>query len=491
MASSKSVPVAIHEPVRASFRDPAGRLLLFPDRAIRLVNSRHAPELKKFLATRVAKDFTESGRLVPTQLLDPAARSTLLGQSELKDLLITDEHHLLVEHERVAVPSFPYEWPPEMLHAAAALTLDLAEAALAENYLIKDATPYNVLFLDWRPIFVDVLSFEQRDPHDPTWLAFNQFAQTFLLPLLVNKHYGLRLDQLLSVNRDGLEPSEVARLPGLIRKLSPAFLSLVSVPHWLNKKQPLDNESIYRPKKMSNPDRAQFVLQQQFKRLRHQLRKVTPRNGTSQWSNYMSPNKFFSAEYLTAKETFVARVLQKQRATRVLDVGCNTGYFSALAVRHGANVIAIDKDPAVVGNLWRRASTDHLKILPLVVNLARPTPAFGWRNEECPSFLDRARGKFDLVLMLAILHHLMVKEQIPLPAVLELAAELTSQSLIIEFVAPEDPMFRHLVRGRAELYSGLNKEAFELAAAPWFEIQQSEVLNLTRSIYLLRKRNLH
>jgi hypothetical protein len=130
-----------------------------------------------------------------------------------------------------------------------------------------------------------------------------------------------------------------------------------------------------------------------------------------------------------------------------------------------------------------------MKILPLVVNLARPTPAFGWRNEECPSFLDRARGKFDVVLMLAVLHHLMVKEQIPLPAILELAAELTSQYLIIEFVAPEDPMFRHLVRGRAELFSGLSKESFELAAVPWFEIQQSALLNPTRTIYLLRKRS--
>src|SRR5205809_162717 len=397
MASSKSAPVACQEaPVRPSFRDPSGSLFLFADRAIRVVNSRGALELKRFLATGVAKDFTNAGRLVKTKLLDPAARSAVLQRSEIKDVLTSGDEHFLVEHERVAIPSFPYEWPPELLHNAGALTLDLAEAALAENYLLKDATPYNILFVDWRPIFVDVLSFEQRDPHDPTWLAFNQFAQTFLLPLLVNRYYGLRLDQLLTVNRDGLQPSEVARLPGLIRKLSPSFLSLVSVPHWLNKKQPLRNESIYRPKNLSNTKRAQFVLRQQLKRLRRQLRKVEPKNGTSQWSNYMTPNKFFSAEYLAAKKTFVARVLQEQRPRRVLDVGCNTGYFSGLAARHGASVVAIDQDPGVVGNLWRRASTEDLNILSLVVNLARPTPAFGWRNEECPSFLDRARGKFDV-----------------------------------------------------------------------------------------------
>src|SRR6185295_14461283 len=151
----------------------------------------------------------------------------------------SNSDQVLLEHERVPLQSFPYEWPPEMLHAAAALTLDLVEAALTENYLLKDATPYNVLFVNWRPVFVDVLSFERRDTQDPTWLALNQFAQTFLLPLLVNHRYGLRLDQLLTTNRDGLEPSQVARFAGPLQKLSPLFLSLVSVPHWLNRQQPL------------------------------------------------------------------------------------------------------------------------------------------------------------------------------------------------------------------------------------------------------------
>ena len=472
-----------------SFRDPSGRLFLFRDRALRVVNSQGAAALLDFLATDTGEYLTASRRLVTTNVLDEETDSLSFLIPEIETQLHSGGDQTLLEHERVPVQSFPYEWPAEMLHAAGALTLDLADAALTENYLLKDATPYNVLFVDWRPVFVDVLSFERRDPRDPTWLPFNQFVQTFLLPLLVNKHYGLRLDQLLTLNRDGIEPSQVARLSGRLQKLSPLFLSLVSIPHWLNKQQPLPDDAVYEPKKTGDPLRARFILQQQLKRLRRQLAKVAPdADATSDWSEYMTPNKYFSLEYLKAKESFVVQTLTEIKPRRVLDVGCNTGYFSALVARSGANVVAIDQDPEVVGALWRRAASENLTILPLVVNLARPTPAIGWRNEECPSFLDRTRGVFDTVLMLAVLHHMLVVEQIPLEAILELVAQLTSEYLLIEFVTPEDPMFRRLVRGRAELFAHVNRELFESTARSWFEIVRVEDLLATRSIYLMRKR---
>jgi SAM-dependent methyltransferase len=192
---------------------------------------------------------------------------------------------------------------------------------------------------------------------------------------------------------------------------------------------------------------------------------------------------------LQAKESFVSAAIENAKAQNVLDVGCNTGHFSQLAARNGARVIAIDQDPAVIDAVWTQAAAANLNILPLVVNLARPTPASGWRNQECPSFLERARGSFDLVLMLAVLHHLLVTEQIPLPEIMKLAAELTSAFLLVEFVAPHDPMFHSLVRGREELYRELTKEAFERVANEWFEIVRLERLSESRSLYLLRKRN--
>src|SRR5205085_9707023 len=138
-------------------------------------------------------------------------------------------------------------------------------------------------------------------------------------------------------------------------------------------------------------------------------------------------------------EQFVADALAELKPRRVLDVGCNTGHFSALAARARARVVAVDYDPCVVGQAWRRAQSEGLDILPLVCNLARPTPATGWRNHECPSFLDRARGSFDAVLTLAVLHHMLVTERIPRTEIVSLAAEMTTDALVIELVAPADP----------------------------------------------------
>jgi len=145
----------------------------------------------------------------------------------------------------------------------------------------------------------------------------------------------------------------------------------------------------------------------------------------------------------------------------------------------------------VVGTIWRRAHAQSLDVLPLVVDLTRPTPAIGWRNQECDSFLQRAHGHFDMVMMLAVLHHMLVTERVPLEELLGLAAELTRDYLLIEFVAPADPMFQRIVRGREALYDHLTFERFEAAAAVHFELVKSlKIEGLHRCLYLFRLRRI-
>jgi SAM-dependent methyltransferase len=172
-----------------------------------------------------------------------------------------------------------------------------------------------------------------------------------------------------------------------------------------------------------------------------------------------------------------------------LDVGCNTGHFSRIAAKSGASVVAIDYDPVVLGDVWRQTRAEKLDILPLAVNLARPTPSTGWRNREWPSFLERARGNFDAVLMLAVIHHLLVTERVPLNDILKLASELTDDLLVVEFVSTEDTMFQRLVRGRESLYQGLTYEVFEQSCQRYFEIVRTQHLEgATRRLYALKKR---
>lgn len=474
----------------ASFRDPAGSLFPLDGRIFRIVNAIGASDMDAFFESAAAREFLESRRIAGTRRLTAEETRRLLEDRRVRQLNDAISGQILLEHERIDFPSFPYEWPPEMLHAAAALTLDLAQALLRDGLGLKDATPYNVLFRGPEPMFIDVLSFERRDAGDPTWLPYAQFVRTFLLPLLANRHFGIALDQILTTRREGLEPEEVYRWLTPLERIRPGFLSLVTMPAWLGSKQSPDDQKIYRKKHLSDPEKARYILGSILKGLRRSLNRLEPKTGsTSSWTGYMDTNNNYSADHFAAKEKFVAEALAEFGPRRVLDAGCNTGHFSALAARAGASVVAIDYDPVVLGPVWRQARAEKLDILPLAVNLTRPTPGTGWRNRECSSFLDRARGHFDAVLMLAVIHHMLVTERVPLPDILELAAELTKDILIVEFIAPEDSMFRRLTRGREELHKDLDHRLFENLCRERFAIIRTQhVESSSRWLYLLRKR---
>ena len=475
-------------PAQGSFRDPGGRLYRIDGRILRAVEPSHAAPLETFLSSKIAREAAARGILVLSKQV-PAAEYPELGSTDIW------------EHERIPFPSFPYEWPPEMLEAAASLTLDLAAAAIEEGFGLKDATPYNILFRGAQPVFVDVLSFERRDPLDPTWLAYGQFVRTFLLPLAAHRYFGLPVNQILTGQRDGIEPEMLYQWAGWLRRLTPPLLGLVSLPKWMAGRSQ-DGKGSYRSRPASSPEQARFILGGLLRSCRRQLKTLAPKqHKQSKWSGYLDHKSLYSSSQLEEKERFVSEALDlalggaTKRRARVLDVGANEGRFSLLAARQGAEVVAIDSDPVVTASIWRRAAAENLNVLPLVVDFTRPTPAVGWRNQECASFLDRASGldsgggHFDLVMMLAVAHHILVTERIPLEDLLGLADQLTREYVLIEYVAPEDPMFRRIVRGRDQLYARFSPDWFEAAARSRFELVRSaRVGGLHRWLYLFRRR---
>jgi SAM-dependent methyltransferase len=473
-----------------SFRDPAGCCIVFDGRVLRFITAESLPEFEKFLQTGFAQKFTAAKKLIPSRRLAENEIAVLRESPGLKPIFAAQEIGVVFEHEKISFPSFLHEWPPEMLWAAGKLTLELAQAALADGFCLKDATPGNILFRNGGPVFIDVLSFEKRDAHDPIWKAHAQFARTFLLPLLANRRWGLNLADIFTARRDGIEPEEIYRLCGALEKFSLSMLSLVSIPTWLSRKADPGNEKIYRPHLLKNAEKAQFILESLFRRLEKKLDSLKPQaSKKSTWSGYMDAHSYDDPAF-AAKEKFVREALSEFKPERVLDAGANTGHFSALAAQSGAEVVAVDLDAACAGKIWQRAQENKLNVLPLVVNLARPSPALGWRNAECASFLDRASGKFDGVLMLALIHHLLVSERIPLEEVLRLASELTNRLLVIEFVGPQDSMFRRLTRGREALHAGLDAAVFEKFCMEHFEIVHSLALPGThRKMYCLKKKD--
>jgi SAM-dependent methyltransferase len=473
----------------SSFRDPSGTVLLSSGRVFRRVYNSAAVETDEFLRSQLAIDLIGEGKLVGTrEIADEELRSGC-GPSQFSIPDSFGSSGRTFEHDRVWFASFPYEWPPEMLFSAGELTLDIAEASVQHGYGLKDATPYNVLFRSSKPVFVDILSFELRDPGDFIWLPYGQFVRMFLLPLLLQKHLGIGLDQLFTMRAHGLEPEEVYGQFGWRHRLRPPLLTEVSIPTWLRTRGEQAGRNPYAKRTTSNPEKARFILSSQLRRLRRALRKARPEiSRNSNWASYMR-SLSYSEEEFHKKHVLVERAANEIRPQATLDVGCNTGHFSAIAAKAGSRVVALDIDPVVVGKTWRRALDEDLDILPLVVNLARPTPATGWRNSEYPSFLSRASGSFDLVLMLATLHHLLVTERIPLGEIVDLISELTTGYVVIEYVAKEDPMFQQITRGRAHLHDDFTREVFEKTCSQHFSIIRSEpVKGDLRILYLLRKK---
>lgn len=470
-----------------SFRDPAGSVICSGSQIFRCISGPAYRTLEEFLASPPARSLLAAGKLVSTS----AAIKNGDGRRavEVCSGLELGANVQVVEHERVWFPSYPSEWPPEMLFAAGELTIEIAQTALKQNFGLKDATPYNVLFRGPKPVFIDVLSFEKRDPADPSWLPCAQFERTFLLPLLMNKCFGMRTDEIFLSHSDGLTPEEVYRYCTWPQRVRPPFLTAVSMPTWLGKRVNEGDGKLYRPKLSESPEKARFILESQLRRLRRLLHSVRPQKADSVWSSYTETLSYADEEF-KRKSELVGKWIAETVPRTVLDLGCNTGHFSEIAARAGARVVAADFDPAVVGETYRRAAASDLDVLPLAINAARPTPATGWRNAEYPSFLERAAGQFDLAMMLALLHHLLVTERIPLPEVLGMAADLTRSHAIIEFVSKEDPLFRRLTRGREALHESFTQEAFEARCREQFHlVEKHPVKGDLRWLYLLKKRN--
>jgi SAM-dependent methyltransferase len=455
-----------------SFRDPAGRTAITRDRVLRAVTGNAWPVLEGFLQSPVYSRFVNEGRFVRTRWTTREVSGPAW-----------------VEHQKVPFPSYPYEWPPEMLHAAGQLTLDIAEALLENGMGLKDASPYNVLFRGPTPVFVDALSVERRDPGDPMWFAYGQFVRNFLLPLLVDRRFSISLQSVFLSRRDGLEPETVYRMAGPFERMLPPMLNLVTAPVWFGASRRATERPVHRYR-WSDPKKAEFALRHLYRGLRRQLNRAGSSTWRpSPWLDYTQSLCPYTLEQSLAKRQFIEQALVESRARRLLDVGCNTGGFSLLAAQLGLSVVAIDSDAAVVGRLWTAAANANLDIQPLVVDIARPSAATGWCNQECMSFMERAREHFDCALMLGLVHHLLVNERAPLDVILDLAAELTTDVLLIEFIGQEDPMFQRLMRDRHPLEERLTLDDFERACRTHFRIVRSCAIPKShRVIFFLRKK---
>jgi SAM-dependent methyltransferase len=452
-----------------TFRDPAGSLSFTEHYAVRTIHDDARAAVLEFLDSPLRKRLEERGDMVTTTIAKGSAEG---GPLQLI-------------HPRIPVATYPWEWTPGQWVAAADLTISLCDEALAEGWILKDATPLNILFVGARPVLVDVLSFEKHVPGASIWLAYGQYMRTFLLPLLMCRllHWPLALTLF---KRDGYEPSDLYAALSWSQRLSrPAFFP-ITLPAIFEKRNGADAATSVPPPKKDH-GLALHILRGTLKGLRKRTKRALPKSAGSEWSDYTSTLKHYTADESAEKLAFVREVLAETKPARVLDIGANTGEFSALAASTGASVIALERDAATADRLFRRAQGQQLDILAVHSDLARPTPAVGWDNSESSALLPRLEGQCDLVLMLAVIHHLLLMEQIPLPAILALLHGLTRQYMLLEWVPPADTMYQSLMRGRDALYGSLSEDDLERACEGRFQVLRRQPLANGRVLFLMQK----
>ena len=449
-----------------TFRDPAGTLVVEQNRAVRTIRPEFEEPVFDFLNSGFYARAVERGDMLSSTVDDGAEGLRLI-------------------HPRVHVPAYPWEWTATQWLAAAELTLRLCDEALDDGWILKDATPLNVLFEGPRPVLVDVLSFERRDPGSSLWLAYGQYVRTFLLPLLMKKmlHWPL---ELTSFKRDGYEPAELYAALSWGKRLSRAALWPVTIPALLDRRKG-GQANVQAKQPARDPDFTLHALKRTVAGLRKRTRAAMPSSASSEWAEYTSTLSHYSVAESEQKRAWIRGALGELRPAMVLDVGANTGEFSAMAAECGAEVVALERDADAAERIAQMSAAKGLSIQTIHADLARPTPAVGWENRESSSLLSRLEGQFDVVMLLAVIHHLLLLEQIPLRAIVELCSRLTKRFVVVEWVPATDPMFVSLMRGRDELYGSLSEQDLIAACDGLLRIVKREVLGNGRVLLLLEK----
>jgi len=452
----------------ASFRDPSG--FLFTDGGIlyRQVNHVYAAEYDRLMESGLYDKLVKVGLLIPHQEVE---------QVEGKD----EAAYKILQPELVQFISYPYEWSFSQYKDAALAILSIQKRALKLGMSLKDASAYNIQFVHGKPVLIDTLSFETYQEGQP-WVAYKQFCQHFLAPLALMALKDVRLSQLMRVYIDGI-PLDLASqiLPGTSR-LNFGLLTHIHL-HAGAQKRYADAE-IKQPKDGAGVSRQ--AMQGLIESLQSTVRKLEWKAGGTEWGNYYEITNYSDAAFEHKKDV-IAGWVERVKPSLVWDLGANNGEFSRIASGAGIFTVSSDIDPTAVEQNYRRARQEKdQNLLPLVLDLTNPSPALGWANVERDSFGQR--GPADMILALALIHHLAISNNVPLPRVAEFFSGV-SEWLVIEFVPKSDSQVQKLLKSRRDIFDQYTKDGFERAFEMYYHIRDTiSVKESERKLYLLQTR---
>ncbi|MDR1728698.1 MAG: SAM-dependent methyltransferase [Acidobacteriota bacterium] len=446
----------------SSFRDPSGRVFERNGVIYRQVNPVYLPHYEHLIGSGLYEDLVRADLLVP--------------HDEVGECDAPGGRGKVIRPEQIPYISYPYEWCFEQYQDAALATLRAQRLALRHGMTLKDASAYNVQFRCGKAVLIDTLSFE--DYTEGPWTAYGQFCRHFFAPLLLMAHLDARLGKMMQEYIDGVPLDLASTLLG--RKGGLAAWQHIR----------LHAASIRRFGETSGNGRVKPVALKKerlaaiVESLIRNVEGLKPKEKVTEWGDYYRGTNYSDAS-AEVKKALIAGFLGKMGSIGCAwDLGANDGRYSRLAIGDGTSVVAFDIDSMAVSRNWRDVKRSGENLLPLLLDLAAPSPAIGFANRERKTIDERRKP--DVTLMLALVHHLAISNNLPLGMIAEWVASFT-KFLVIEFVPKGDSQVQRLLRTRADIFPGYTEEHFEQAFAAHFTLLEKKPIEGTvRTLYLFR-----
>jgi SAM-dependent methyltransferase len=432
LAAAK-IPAGEQRWLTESFVDPNGRVFEWRGEIYRMLAPTYAARWKELVGQGVIAGLVRDGLLVESELTN----------------LTTESGESVLRHRRVPVISYCYEWVPGMLRQAALVTLELCIRLAEKGLTLQDGHPWNVLFDGTKPVYIDAGSIvPARD--DILWAPYQQFCNFFLFPLYLYAAGNDRIarwllrDYLVGVTDEDL----LNTLPLFFKARHPCRTLAVAIPKWVGKvfeRLPEELQQRFLSfSKTINSGPANRTLKIKFlDSLRKNIASLKLAKGNSAWARYYSTTdqNYFHTDLAPAewqqKHEMVGKFLAELRPRTVLDVGANTGQYAKLAASAGARVIACEVDVSAVNRCYDDARKEKLNVLPLAVNVFSVSPTPGRGGVPSPPAAERFRSEF--VMGLAVIHHVVAIQRIPIDRIVEIFAALSERWLLLEFTVPLKP----------------------------------------------------
>lgn len=449
----------------SSFRDNSGYMFKFNGEVYRQIN----------------KVYQSNYETLMDNGLYEALDGLLIRHQEVElDRNIEPNCFKIIKPEQIRYITYPYEWTFSQLKDAALLTLRIQKIAMKYGMSLKDSSAYNIQFVDGKPVFIDTLSFEKYDETKP-WIAYAQFCRHFLAPLALMSMVDINLNKLLITYIDGVPLDLCKKLLPFNARLNVGLLFHI-IMHQVHSKK---HEADVKLEEVKGGF-SRMALEGILDSLKSTIQGLKFPYPETEWGDYYN-NTNYSDVAEKEKQKLVKEFLERVSPKTVCDLGANRGDYSRIASDMGAETLAFDIDMVAVEKNYVKSKKESEKnLLPLVCDLTNPAPAIGFANLERDNF--SSRFKCDVVMALALIHHISISNNVPFDNSARFFASL-GEYLVIEFVPKSDSKVQILLGTREDIFDDYTPDGFEKAYSEYYDIVDKQVIESSeRILYLMRRK---